>query len=59
MMTAKDGNRKVFSSFTCAILEDSGWYQTNREKTQLFFWGLDKGCTFYSYQGCPKAIEIC
>lgn len=57
MMTASDMYVKtVYSAFTMAVMEDSGWYQPNYEMAGLFPWGENEGCGFIN-NVCNGAIK--
>ncbi|XP_011410372.1 PREDICTED: leishmanolysin-like peptidase [Amphimedon queenslandica] len=36
----------VFSNFTFALLEDSGWYKVDRSKASILVWGRGDGCGY-------------
>lgn len=40
------GGRAVFSDFTLALLDDTGWYVTIRENAGKLIWGKGAGCSF-------------
>ena len=48
------GNRSksMVSNITLAMLEDTGWYEVNYEKTDNLLWGLGQGCSFVR-DACP------
>ncbi|CAD8054509.1 unnamed protein product [Paramecium primaurelia] len=46
MMT---GN-SLFTEFTFALLEDSGFYRVTKHVADVQLWGKDKGCDFYKNQ---------
>ncbi|CAD8091415.1 unnamed protein product [Paramecium primaurelia] len=40
----------LFTEFTFALLEDTGFYRVTKHVSDVLLWGLDKGCDFYQYQ---------
>jgi leishmanolysin len=63
IMVAAARESNVYSPFTAALLEDSGWYQFNYNYTKPTQWGRGRGCNFvnnYCIQN-SKAIssEFC
>lgn len=38
----------LISEITLALIEDSGWYEVDYSMANLFLWGKDKGCGFFS-----------
>ncbi|CAK87891.1 unnamed protein product (macronuclear) [Paramecium tetraurelia] len=40
----------LFTDFTFAILEDTGFYRVTKHASDVQLWGLDKGCDFYQQQ---------
>jgi len=45
-MSGESAYDPVFSIFTFALLEDSGWYFPNYAAADPFYWGLNAGCSF-------------
>jgi leishmanolysin len=37
----------AFSNITLGLLDDTGWYKTNRSKAEYLSWGKGMGCDFY------------
>ena len=61
-MVSEDINYPVLSSFTLALLKDSGFYSVDMDKAQEFHWGKNKGCAFLTDDICTKSdqySEIC
>lgn len=46
MLAASVDHEVIFSKFTLALFEDSGWYQVNYDFADPAYWGKDKGCDF-------------
>lgn len=46
ILTAVNSPNRVYSNFTLALLESTGWYLPNYEYAQEIYWGKGKGCTF-------------
>jgi leishmanolysin len=46
MLTAISTPDRVYSQFTLAVLEGTGWYEVNYEQAQNLYWGKNKGCPF-------------
>lgn len=55
-MIAHATNDAVYSSFTFALLEDTGWYDINWEYTRTPIYGYHDGCTFHTDK-CVKDGE--
>lgn len=46
----------LISEISLALFEDSGWYQIDYSVANLFLWGKNKGCEFFSKR-CGEPIE--
>lgn len=46
----------LYSNFTLALLEDSGWYKPTYKNVDPVIWGKNKGCTFIE-KCSPKLFE--
>jgi hypothetical protein len=46
----------LISELTLAMFEDSGWYSVDYELSNLFIWGKNKGCDFFSHS--HKCVEL-
>eukprot|EP00824_Muranothrix_gubernata_P026012 TRINITY_DN877_c4_g1_i1.p1 TRINITY_DN877_c4_g1~~TRINITY_DN877_c4_g1_i1.p1 ORF type:complete len:1153 (+),score=215.35 TRINITY_DN877_c4_g1_i1:30-3461(+) len=46
MSSIQLGFEKVFSRFTMAVLEDTGWYNVLHNKAEFLRWGHKEGCSF-------------
>lgn len=40
----------ILSDITLALFEDSGWYDVDYTKANVFVWGKGKGCDFFNLQ---------
>lgn len=63
-MTASTVTDPVVSEFTLALLEGTGWYQVDYNKSELFVWGKGKGCSFLNdkcvdQNAVPRFEEFC
>eukprot|EP01119_Soliformovum_irregulare_P001119 TRINITY_DN1082_c0_g1_i1.p1 TRINITY_DN1082_c0_g1~~TRINITY_DN1082_c0_g1_i1.p1 ORF type:complete len:653 (-),score=144.97 TRINITY_DN1082_c0_g1_i1:45-2003(-) len=45
-MTGTSSSDPVYSYFTMALLEDSGWYYPNYTNAATLYWGKGQGCNF-------------
>jgi hypothetical protein len=45
-MTGVSINEPKYSSFTLALMEDSGWYQADYNLADSILWGKGDGCGF-------------
>jgi len=45
-MVANDVQGPVWSKFTEALFEDSGWYKALYSYSKPLYWGKDQGCDF-------------
>jgi leishmanolysin len=57
MLTASDVPDPRFSSFTLALLEDSGWYKTDYSKADTLEFGRDTGCSFHFDECINRATK--
>lgn len=46
MLSASVHHDPIFSKFTLALFEDSGWYEVSYDINDPSFWGKGKGCGF-------------
>ena len=61
-MVSEDIVYPVLSVFTLALFKDSGFYNVNMDKAQIFHWGKDRGCSFLKGSICSQSerySEIC
>ena len=59
IMTAISTPDRVYSKFTLALLEGSGWYQVNYNNSQEIYWGNNKGCKFLEQACFAEYEEFC
>lgn len=55
MMVADDSLDARFSVMSLAVAADSGWYEVNFEKADLYDWGHDRGCLGLGSESKPQA----
>jgi hypothetical protein len=53
ILTGSNVGGPIFSKFTMAVLEDSGWYDVTYNNLDDLSWGYQKGCNFMS-NGCKN-----
>lgn len=51
------GGRAAFSEATLALLDDTGWYVTNRENAGKLIWGKGAGCSFLTGACCCFVVD--
>lgn len=51
-------NDGIYSNFTFAMFEDSGWYKPTYKNVDEALWGKDKGCDFLTSCDPKKFIEF-
>ena len=59
LMTSQKTGFSVLSKMTLALLEDTGWYKIDYEKSEELFWGKGKGCDFMNAMCDTKFYEYC
>ena len=59
LMTSQMTGKPVFSQFTLALMQDSGWYMVDMTKAEPLTWGKGQGCSFYDYSCDTKYPEFC
>lgn len=47
-MIADSYGENLISRITLALFKDSGWYNVDLEQANLFLWGKNKGCEFFT-----------
>ena len=47
----------IISEITLALLEDSGWYKVDYTQANLYVWGRDAGCSFFSLPCYDKQLD--
>lgn len=59
-MVAEDIFKPKLSKFTLAVAQDSGWFDTDTQKGDLYIWGKEEGCGFVT-NSCTstESHEIC
>ena len=45
-MASTSAHAQIYSALTLALLEDSGWYQSNFSLAEALLWGRGKGCAY-------------
>jgi hypothetical protein len=59
-MTASNSKNSVFSRFTLALLDSTGWYPTVDYKyAEPMTWGKGKGCRMLDSSDCSARSEFC
>jgi len=56
-MIGRSHGENLISEITLALFEDSGWYKIEYDKANMFHWGKNKGCDFFS-KNCVKSSTI-
>ena len=56
-MVAEDVSIAKFSKITLALLKDSGWYDIDLSKGDLWTWGKGEGCELFSKTCSNSSIE--
>ena len=60
LMTAQITGYPIFSIFSLALLEDTGWYQITYKQAERLAWGNKRGCNFYNNTTClTNKSEYC
>jgi len=52
-MIGRSHGENLISDISLAFYEDSGWYEVDYEKANIFYWGKNKGCEFFK-KNCVK-----
>jgi hypothetical protein len=47
-MTSSIGTTPNYSRLTFALFEDMGWFKTDYDYADPFYWGKDEGCVFFN-----------
>nr|XP_032818412.1 leishmanolysin-like peptidase isoform X1 [Petromyzon marinus] len=55
-MTGSHTQRRIFSRFTLALMEDTGWYHANYSHAEALGWGRGLGCVF-AMQSCKAWMD--
>lgn len=56
-MIGRSHGENLISDISLAFFQDSGWYKVDYSKANMFHWGKNKGCKFFS-QDCVKKNVI-
>ena len=59
LMTSRISGYPVLSTFTFALMEDSGWYQVDHNKAQHLAFGNMAGCSFFEDKCSISHAEFC
>lgn len=59
LMNSEASDEMVLSNITISLINDSGWYQASGDASEQFWWGKNKGCTFYTSAGSSRFDEFC
>ena len=57
-MTGSSMPDSVFTGFTLALLESSGWYIADYTQSEPFNWGEKEGCAIANAK-CNAGLEFC
>lgn len=59
-MTASNSKNTVFSRFTLALLDSTGWYvSVDYSYAEPMIWGKGKGCKMLNVSDCSASSEFC
>ena len=60
-MTAMVTGNEVVSEFFIGLMEDTGWYKTDKNYAERLYWGWNEGKDFYDNSSCNStgADEFC
>ncbi len=53
-MTGMMPPNPLMSNFTLNLLKDTGWYNVDFQKSEVFLWGKGLGCNFFNDKCDPK-----
>lgn len=56
-MIGRSHGENLISDISLAFFEDSGWYKVDYSKANIFYWGKNKGCRFFT-DNCVKKSHI-
>jgi len=64
IMTSDNMYNPVLSAITMGFLKDTGWYDVDYDKAEIFLYGKNEGCEFltepcYSESGEPNFKQFC
>ena len=54
LMTGMMPPNPLMSNFTLNLLKDTGWYNVDFQKSEVFLWGKGLGCNFFEEKCDPK-----
>lgn len=59
IMTSQMTGKPVYSAFTFALMQDSGWYNVDTSKAEPLLWGRGQGCSFLDSTCNTQYSEFC
>lgn len=59
IMTSQMTGKPVYSAFTFALMQDSGWYNVDTSKSEPLLWGRNQGCGFLDFSCSTQYSEFC